>query len=147
MTFLWWPQNESQAPGITREHAMGKWLDQNLDFHALLNTWIITCYHRKLWFPSKQENNSKIFYKLTNIDPHAHCCSANGNINSHSSHCGLVTPHCVTLTHWGWMTQICISKITIIGSHNGLSPGRHQTIIWTNAVILTLLVIYHHWFT
>ena len=31
--------------------------------------------------------------------------------------------------------HICISKLTIIGSDNGLLPGRHQAIIWTNAGI------------
>ena len=33
------------------------------------------------------------------------------------------------------MTHICVGKLTIIGSDNGLSPGRRQAIIWTNAVI------------
>ena len=32
--------------------------------------------------------------------------------------------------------HICVSKLTIIGSDNGLSPGRRQAIIWTNAGIL-----------
>ena len=36
------------------------------------------------------------------------------------------------------MTHICISKLTIIGSDNGLSPGRRQAIIWTNAGILLI---------
>ena len=36
------------------------------------------------------------------------------------------------------MTHICISKLTIIGSDNGLSPGRRQDIIWTNAGILLI---------
>ena len=40
------------------------------------------------------------------------------------------------LTHWGRVTQICLSKFTIIGSDNGLSPIRRQAIIWTNAGIL-----------
>ena len=40
------------------------------------------------------------------------------------------------LTHWGQVTHICVSKLTIIGSDNGLSPGRRQAIIWTNAVVL-----------
>ena len=40
------------------------------------------------------------------------------------------------LTHWGRIMNICISKLTIIGSDNGLSPGRHHAIIWTNAGIL-----------
>ena len=42
------------------------------------------------------------------------------------------------LTHWGRVTQICVSKFTIIGSDNGLSPIRHQVIIWTNVGILLI---------
>ena len=42
------------------------------------------------------------------------------------------------LTHWGRVTHICIDNLTIIGSDNGLSPGRHQAIIWTNVVILLI---------
>ena len=44
----------------------------------------------------------------------------------------------VQLTHWGRATYICVSKLTIIGSDNGLSPGRRQAIIWTNAEILSI---------
>ena len=39
----------------------------------------------------------------------------------------------MSLTHWGQVTPICVNKLTIIGSDNGLSPGRRQAIIWTNA--------------
>ena len=42
----------------------------------------------------------------------------------------------LSLTHWGRVTHKCVGKLTIIGSDNGLSPGRHQAIIWTNAGIL-----------
>ena len=35
-------------------------------------------------------------------------------------------------------SNTCISKFTIIDSDNGLSPGRHQDIIWTNARILLI---------
>ena len=41
-------------------------------------------------------------------------------------------------THWGRVTHICVGKLTIIGSDNGLSPERRQTIIWTNAGILLI---------
>ena len=41
-------------------------------------------------------------------------------------------------THWGRVTHICVSKLTIIGSDNGLAPGRRQTIIWTNDGILLI---------
>ena len=36
------------------------------------------------------------------------------------------------------MTFICVGKLIIIGSDNGLSPGRRQAIIWTNAGILLI---------
>ena len=36
------------------------------------------------------------------------------------------------------MTQICVGKLTNIGSDNGLSPERHQAIICTNAGILLI---------
>ena len=42
------------------------------------------------------------------------------------------------LTHWGQVTHICVGKLTISGSDNGLSPGRRQAIIWTNAGILLI---------
>ena len=63
-----------------------------------------------------------------------------------------------TLTHWGRVTHICVSKLTIIGSDNGLAPVTHiciskltiigsdnglppdrrQAIIWTNAGLLLI---------
>ena len=42
------------------------------------------------------------------------------------------------LIHWGRVTYICVGNLTIIGSDNGLSPGRRQAIIWTNAGILLI---------
>ena len=36
------------------------------------------------------------------------------------------------------MTHICVSKLTIIGSDNDLSPDRRQAITWTNAGILLI---------
>ena len=42
------------------------------------------------------------------------------------------------LTHWGRVRHICVGKLTVIGLDNGLSPGRRQAIIWTNAGILLI---------
>ena len=50
----------------------------------------------------------------------------------HSSH------NAPMLTHWGWVMHKCVSKLSIIGSDNGLSPGSRQAIIWTNAGILLI---------
>ena len=42
------------------------------------------------------------------------------------------------LTHWGRVMHICLSNLTIIGSDNGLSPGRRQAITWTSVGILLI---------
>ena len=42
------------------------------------------------------------------------------------------------LTHWGRVTHICVSRLTITGSDNGLSSGQRQAIIWTNFGILLI---------
>ena len=50
-------------------------------------------------------------------------------------------PFCLNLnvlTHWGRVTHICLGKLTIIDSDNGLSPGRRQAIIWTNTGLLLI---------
>ena len=83
-------------------------------------------------------------------------CSINNCVTSHfgrhATHMALLTcllqafqvfssmPHCYAqgLTHWGRVTHKCVVKLTIIGSDNGLSPGRCQAIIWTNARILLI---------
>ena len=44
----------------------------------------------------------------------------------------------VSLTNWSRVTNICVSRLTIIGSDNGLSPGRRQAIIWSNDGILLI---------
>ena len=36
------------------------------------------------------------------------------------------------------MTHICVRKLTIIGSDNGMSPGRRQAIIWNNTGLLLI---------
>ena len=50
----------------------------------------------------------------------------------------LRTGYNVCLIHWGRVTHVCVSKLTIIGSDDGLSPDRCQAIIWTNAGLLLI---------
>ena len=42
------------------------------------------------------------------------------------------------LTHWGWMTHICVGNLSITSSDNGLSLDRCQAITWTIAGILLI---------
>ena len=50
----------------------------------------------------------------------------------------LMWKYTLASTHWGRVTHICVGNLTIIGSDNGLSPGRRQTIIWTNDGIVLI---------
>ena len=81
--------------------------------HYLNQCWPIIS--EILWH-SPESNNTEMFMKVVT-----------------STH--LKTTH---LTYWGRVTHICVGKLTIIGSDNGLSPGRRQAIIWTNAGILLI---------
>ena len=60
-----------------------------------------------------------------------------GNLRAHRAHYDVIVMLryvCHSMwNHWGRVTQICVSKQLIIGSDNGLSPGRRQAVIWTNA--------------
>ena len=47
-------------------------------------------------------------------------------------HCSIFPRYHADLTRWGRAMHICVSKLTIIGSDNDLSPGRRQAIIWTS---------------
>ena len=64
-------------------------------------------------------------------------CSYVWGLCAHWHHSGSKAQQ-TTLTHWGRVTHICVSKLTTISSDNGLSPGRRQAIIWTNAGILLI---------
>ena len=57
----------------------------------------------------------------------------------HLGHSTVLCCHGVyPLTHCGRVTHICVGKLTIISSDNGLSPGQSQAIIWINAGILLI---------
>ena len=58
--------------------------------------------------------------------------------NTKSNITGWARPFTIQLTHWGRVMHICVSKLTSTVSDNGLSPGRRQAIIWTNAGILLI---------
>ena len=68
----------------------------------------------------KQLSNSKRLTKMWTINRDFDCYQYWADMEISSA----------ILTHWG--------KTTIIGSDNGLSPGRRQAIIWTNAGILLI---------
>ena len=71
----------------------------------------------------------------------ATCISIEMTLMWHATlyHAGTIDYFCWNqLTHWGRVTHICVVDLTIIGSDNGLLPGRLQAIICTNAGILLI---------
>ena len=85
-------------------------------------------YLNQSWY-----KNTKYFFKNT--------CENVGNLSVLRRMDSMASSESQTkcaLTHWGRMTHICVGKLTIIGSDNGLSPGRRQAIICTNAEILLI---------
>ena len=84
---------------------------------SILSAWIII-------FRFKFKRNCSLCVELTYIKQHI--------LNI----CFPPNRYQVILTHWGRVTHICVCKLTIISSDNGLLPGRRPAIIWTNARIL-----------
>ena len=83
------------------------------------------------WKSSLSKCKSETAFDISSV-----CCP-----NMYSSHRYIIIIYILSpwpLTHWGRVTHICVSNLTIIDSDNGLSPGRYQAIIWTNAGILLI---------
>ena len=92
------------------------------------------------WYNKEFEFGIGIIGSKWDMIPGGHCWAhgpgmqwSHGSIFENQKSCIYMT-----LTHWGRVTHIYVSKLTIIGSDNGLSPGRRQATIWTNGGILLI---------
>ena len=102
------------SPSISSEWTAEKVMDQPL--MVRLNTAITSAL--QLWNPW----STRISHKIPSVMWHS----------------DMVPNNAKPLTHWGRVTHICVGNLTIIGSENGLSPGRRQAIFWTNPGILLI---------
>ena len=68
---------------------------------------------------------------LVLLDPFCQCyCMYTGTRTiTMLTHCENNNPQWCGFNHWGRVTHICVGKLTIIGSDNGLSPEQRQVII------------------
>ena len=97
--------------------------------------------HRDRWIPrTKGQLRGKCFHLMTSsCGPLYLRCQDYGT--------GIAENYTITsvstrpLTHWGRETHIYVSKLTDIGSNNGLSPDRRQAIIGINTRILVIRTI------
>ena len=90
-----------------------------------ISKWLVNPEHKSRDFESLQDLTIRHLIRYWN----------GAQVSWQSIHLLIGLP---ALTHWGWVTHICVNKPTTIGSDNGLSPGRRQAIIWTNAGILLI---------
>ena len=118
----------------TREIMLGqgKFVYKTTDFLTLnVSLQSCLCMPQWLWWPnayssklsSTKAPNSIVTLVYMSSSISTGLLKTNGDITQ------------LVLTHWGQVTHICVSKLTIIGSDNGLSPRWCQAIIWTNAGI------------
>ena len=107
--------------------------------HGISNHWQLKCFlgvHLIVTGPLWRKTTGGGFPSQRDINAENTSMSWCLHVSLVSSLVSQKNYHDISLTHWGRVTHICVSKLTIIGSDNGLSPGRRQAIIWTNAGIL-----------
>ena len=132
--------------GYNRSPSMGKTvfiLNHPTDLELMSCSPLMSVNH--LW---KRANGHSLLSAATGIIVHpsnrevghriVHISCSRNYVHSLVVLCLALWPYQQILTHWGWVTNICIGNLTIIGSDNGLSPVRRQAIIWTNAAILSI---------
>ena len=95
------------------------------------------------------------------MDKNRACCSGGHCWGYHPGTLSALPSHCNSIedqgpfqgldqviryqpTHRDRVMHIYVGNQTIIGSNNGLLPGRRQTIIWTNAGILFIWILGTH---
>ena len=113
----------------------------------LLNVQLTISQHWfELWLGNKR-TTSHCLNKLWpwSLTPHgvtiAHCTESTHSVNDNISRTSMLlksTSTFILSTHWGIVTHRCVANLNIIGLDNGLSAGRRQAIIWTNAGILLI---------
>ena len=105
-------------------------------------TWVplMACSHTEVWtkwptFCRRHFQMRSLWWRIWSFDSHfIEVCFYGSNWWIINISWALLR----ILTHWGRVTHVYVGKLTNIGSDNGLSPGRRQDIIWTNAGILLI---------
>ena len=63
------------------------------------------------------------------------------DLRRHAAHCNVAVMDWLSTVCINSLRHICVSKLTIIGSDNDLSPSRRQAIIWTNNGVLLIRIL------
>ena len=109
-------------------------------FHSLWNIWLMSVYTKAQHSTNRIHNHWDELYLPIRLYFYGSVQKIPPSVQTAESPSEKVIPvfyrQLYTLTHWGRVTHICVNDLTIIGSANGLSPGRRQAIIRTNAGIL-----------
>ena len=148
-------ENEYTLSGHIRSMWHGKFLFFNSSFHVYilcpaycrqLGPRMMVRIYRDNLFPISHTGYSvhqnsvsiKYFYEESNLSTKVYNYHHANYYESISRVLIWIRTHYFGLNHSGRVTDICVGKTNIIGSDNGLSPGRRQAIISTNAGILLI---------
>ena len=103
--------------------------------NPILQIWKICCSHKShrniTTTKESRQNSVRISWDI--VHTHINIGQITNNIDVEPTTIGMMAS-----THWGRVTHICVSNLTIIASDNGLLPGRRQAIVWTGAGILLI---------
>ena len=86
--------------------------------------WCCLIINEDLWQPpNAQDTNQATVHCGQWVKVKSRASSASANVSTKKSILATIIWISIFIIHWGRVTHICISKLTIIGSDNGLSPG------------------------
>ena len=117
-------------------------------WHIHMMNRIATLFHDYIYWnlqhdlqinsPEAKEDQNKIMHKNTKQKCEHILWNKSYTVEKRLGYTESLFQQVKVLTHWGRVMYICIGKLTIIGSNNGLSHGGHQAIMWTNPGILSI---------
>ena len=140
-TIMWWPfcdQAKVKPPPIHFMTPSCCWLAQErCNSNELAMDLHFSCTNPSMWWPFCDHTKVK-----ASPGPLSSCIIMAGRVSVPSSNRQFqripLTLSSEIVNSLRPNEALCISKLTIIGSDNGLSPDRCQVIIWTNAGILLI---------
>ena len=106
-------------------------------FWFCVQIWRTPRFHYSEWLFLNNILKISLVRHLANYTFRNHCSVLPISRDVFTPQNAKIRPIACLLTHWGRVTHICVSNLTLIGSDN-LAPNRRQAIIWTNAGILLI---------
>ena len=128
---IWWHRSGVNTGYILVVLCIEFWVA--LGQNVLLSSQHVAWQHQAITWTNVNLSSKLLWYShKSSFLGNAHDINLSENLHNYIFRTTAISPRNNELTHWGRVTNICISKLTIIASDNGFFNGRRQAIIWTN---------------